>query len=66
MPTFAQQQVTRLETLLAANVGLKNVTVGNTSVAYEDLEAQYEKWKSKVARENGTRPRVASINLRNF
>ena len=66
MATFAEQQVTRLETLLAKNVGVRAITVGNTSVTYEDLLKQYEHWKGKVAREKGTRPRASQINLGGF
>jgi hypothetical protein len=64
MATFAEDQVARLESLLQANVGVQSVTVGGRSVAYADLLEQYEYWQSKVARENGTRPRNAQIDLR--
>jgi hypothetical protein len=64
MATFAEQQVERLQTLLAANVGVQAVTVGGRTVAYVDLTEQLEYWQSKVARENGTRPRNAQIILR--
>jgi len=63
LSSFAAQQVTRLETLLAQCVGVKSVTVDGQAVTYEDLTAQYNFWKSRVARENGTRPRVAQIYL---
>lgn len=63
MPTFAEDQIERLETLLAANVGVSKVNVDGVSVEYDDLLKQYDYWKSKFAREEGTRPRVAQINL---
>jgi hypothetical protein len=64
--TFAYHQMMKLEKLLASNVGVKQVTVGNTTIAYEDLLKQYDYWKRKVARENGCRPRASQINLSNF
>lgn len=63
MPTFAEDHVERLETLLAANVGVRSVSVDGVSVSYDDLLKQYDYWKSRVARESGTRPRIAQINL---
>lgn len=66
MATFADGQVTRLQTLLQENVGLKTVTVGNTTVTYEDLLAQYDYWQGRRAREQGKRPRASQINLSGF
>ena len=42
------------------------VMVGNTEVEYDDLLTQYDYWKSKVARSDGSRPRAMAMNLRNF
>ena len=64
--TFAYYQVQRIERILAANVGVKTVTVGNTTVSYDDLLNQYQFWKNKVARESGARPRASQINLGGF
>jgi sulfur carrier protein ThiS len=64
--SFSSDQVTRLETLLAANVGAQSVNVDGQSVTYADLLQQYDYWKSRAAREQGTRPRVAQINLGDF
>ena len=64
--SFASDQVTRLETLLAANVGAQSVNVDGQSVTYADLLRQYDYWMSRAAREQGTRPRVAQINLGDF
>lgn len=66
MATFADSQVTRLQTLLAENVGVKSITVGNTTVTYEDLLKQYDYWQGRRAREQGKRPRAAQINLSGF
>jgi len=66
MATFAEDQVSRLETLLASSVGVRSVSVDGVSVSYDDLLRQYDYWKSKVALEGGTKPRVSSINLSNF
>jgi len=65
MATFAEDQVERLETLLAANVGVSSVSVDGVSVSYDNLIKQYDYWKSRLAREDGTRPIVAQINLGN-
>ena len=66
MATFSEDQIARLETLLAENVGVSTVTVGGRSVTYADLLKQYDDFKSRVAREQGTRPRVSHINLSGF
>ena len=66
MSTFAEQQVLRLEELLAANAGVDSVMVGSRSVKYGDLLKQYDYWKAIVAREGGGRPRAAQINLSGF
>lgn len=66
MATFAESQVERLETLLAANVGVRSVSVDGTTVSYDDLLKQYQFWKSRVAREQGAKPRVAQIDLSGF
>ncbi len=66
MSTFAEQQVSHLETLLAANTGVDSVMVGSRSVKYGDLLKQYDYWKAIVARESGARPRAAQINLSGF
>lgn len=66
MSTFAEQQVSRLETLLTANTGVDSVMVGSRSVKYSDLLKQYDYWKAIVAREGGVRPRAAQINLSGF
>jgi len=66
MSTFTEQQLSRLEALLATNTGVDSVMVGNRSVKYGDLLKQYDYWKSVVAREGGSRPRAAQINLSGF
>lgn len=64
-PTFAEQMVAKLEALLLKNAGLKAVNVDGTMVSYDDLEAKWEFWKTKVAREGGGKRRAATISLRN-
>jgi hypothetical protein len=61
--SFASDQVARLETLLAQNVGVQSVGVNGQNVAYADLLKQYDYWKCRAGRENGTRPRALTINL---
>jgi hypothetical protein len=63
---FAAAQVTRIETLLAENVGVKSIAVGNTTVSYEDLLKQFDYWVERAARESGKRPAAAQINLSGF
>jgi len=65
MPTFAETMVTKLETLLTASVGLQSVNVDGRAVTYQQLRGEYDYWKSRVAREQGTRPRVAQVDLSN-
>jgi hypothetical protein len=64
--SFATEQITRIETLLAENPGVKSVVVGNTNVTYEDLLKQYEYWKNLADREAGRRPGAKQINLSGF
>ena len=66
MPSFAANQVARLETLLAQCVGVSEITVDGQTVRYQDLKAEYLFWKSRQAQENGTRPRAAQIYLGGF
>ncbi len=61
--SFAAQMVAKYEALLLANAGMTSVNVDGGQVAYADLEAKYSFWKSKLARENGSRPRAAQIKL---
>jgi len=61
--SFAVQQVARLETLIASCGGKKRIQVDGQIVELADLEKQYDYWTARVARENGTKPRCASINL---
>ena len=63
MASFAAQQVARLETILAQNVGVASISVDGVNVSYNDLYEQYLLWKSRCARENGQRPRAAQIYL---
>jgi hypothetical protein len=66
MASFAANQVARLEALLAQCVGVQSITVDGQTVTYDDLLRHYQVWKSRQARENGTRPRTAQINLGGF
>lgn len=66
MPSFAELQVARLQTLLAQSTGVDSVTVDGQSVKYTDLLNQYDYWTAKVAQESGTRPTTVGVNLGNF
>ena len=63
MATFAEQMVTKLETLLLSSAGLRSVNVDGESVTYADLESRYDYWKSRVNRESGDRPITATVDL---
>jgi len=66
MASFAANQVARLELLLQQNVGLQQITIGGQTIQYDDLLKQYDYWKSRQGRENGTRPIVSQIRLDNY
>lgn len=42
MPTFAEELVAQLETLLRENVGVQTVAFGGQTVSYAELEKRYE------------------------
>ena len=65
-PTFAEQMVDKLETMLLANAGVAKVVIDGQEVAYRDLEVKYEYWKKKVAKEQGKAPVVSTIRLDRF
>jgi hypothetical protein len=66
MATFAEQLLAKYETLLQTSAGLDTVSVDGQSVRYADVEAKYRYWQREVARQAGTRPQAASINLGGF
>jgi hypothetical protein len=45
---------------------MESLSVDGRSVTYADLMAQYDYWKSRVAREIGTRQRVLQVDLSGF
>jgi len=57
--------VTKYETLLEANAGMKTVSVDGQTITYEDLHRRWEFWKNWQAREKGTRPRAVTLDLGN-
>lgn len=64
--TFAEQMVAKLRDVLAANAGVKQLTVDGNTVQYDDLLNQLTFWERKVARESGSRPRASQIKLSGF
>jgi len=62
-PTFAEQMVTKFETLLLASAGLQSVSVDGQTMTVSDLEAKWQFWSNKVAKESGTKPRLAVIKM---
>lgn len=63
-PTFAEQMVAKLETTLLEAAGLQSVTIAGQVVTYAELTKQYEFWKSKVAKEGGSRPVLIEVEMR--
>jgi len=67
MATFAETMVAKYEALLATSAGLESVSVDGQSVQYvDDVKAELAYWRRCVAREKGTRPQAASINMGGF
>lgn len=64
-PTFSEQMVTKLQGQLLAMGGLRGFGVGGESAQFESLKTELAYWESRVAREQGTRPRVMQIDLSN-
>jgi len=70
--TFANQRVAMLEAAYLANqgaVGVIRVNIDGNDTEFSSLEAlyaEYLRWKTRAARENRTRPRVAQIYLGGF
>lgn len=58
--------VTKLEALLLEAAGLQSIAVNGTTTTFTDLTKQHEFWKSKVAREQGLKPRLTRIDLSGF
>lgn len=65
-PTFNAKMVAKLQTLLLANVGAQSVSVDGQSVTYTDLVTQLERFETRLAAEEGRRPRVFQISLGGF
>lgn len=63
MSSFADEMVTKLETLLRENVGVASVTIDGRAVSYASLTEQYDYWKNRAARESGRRPLASKIKL---
>ena len=63
MASFAQTMVAKLEALLAANPGAQSVSVDGNSISFGDLLAQYNYWKKIAARQSGSRPVSAQVDL---
>ena len=62
-PTFAEQMVAKYEALLLKCAGLTSVNVDGITTSLANLEAKHAYWKTRVAREAGTRPLASTIRL---
>ena len=63
--TVASDMVAAIESALAKNVAIVSVTFDGITTQYDRRQALEELkfWRREVAKEQGTRPRVSSINL---
>jgi len=61
--THAERMADKYADLLEKIGGLDRITVDGQTYTYADLEAKYQFWARKVARQKGTRPAVATHNL---
>lgn len=63
--TVAEDMVATIESALAKNVAIVSVTFDGITTQYDRRQALEELkfWRREVAKEQGTRPRVSSINL---
>lgn len=66
MPTHAEKMVAELEEILLDTAGLNQVTVDGQTMNVAGAEKKLAHWKRTVAREKGTRPIAARINLSRF
>ena len=66
MSSLAEQMVEKLAEALVANAGATTVTIDGQTVAFADLEAKYDHWKARLARERGKAPAVSRIRLDQF
>lgn len=63
-PTFAQTMLTKYESLLEANAGLKSVVVDGVQTTFEDLTTQWKFWKNEVAKADGNgKPRLSAVEM---
>ncbi len=65
-PTFAETMVSKLETLLAENLGVQEITVDGVTTKYVDLLAQRDDWRRQVTQEQGKRSQILSVDLSGF
>lgn len=65
-PTFAAQQLSRVEALLAANPGVTEITVDGVTTKYADLQKVRDYWRREVNREQGKRSQILSVDLSGF
>lgn len=67
MATTAETMVTVLETFLASNAGVVEVTVDGQRVKWDRAQAlrELQYWQRRVQEEQGKRPRLSTINLGN-
>jgi hypothetical protein len=68
MASDAQSMIEALESALSENAGVVSVNVDGTSVRYDRQQAlrELDYWQRQKAQQAGKRPRVSSVNLRNF
>jgi hypothetical protein len=65
-PTFAEQMVSKLETLLLSNPGAQTVTFDGLTVSYDELTDRYDYWRKQVLREQGKKQTFQQVDLGGF
>jgi hypothetical protein len=63
-PSFNQRMLTKLHEALEADPLGQSVNIDGVSVSYADAMARLQTFESRLAREQGRRPRVYRANLR--
>lgn len=67
MPTddlvFAEQMVEKYQALLLTAAGRRSVQVDGQAITYQDLYAEYNRWRRELARLKGAKPVANTIDL---
>ena len=66
--TMAETMKTKLETALASNVGVVQITIDGQTIRFDRKQAlqEYRFWCRIYNREQGNKPLAAAVNLSGF